>query len=157
MSAPVTAQRLQVGRNSQPNSVYSPPCDFRPTHNPPFITPTPFLSPSSATIAIRPTSKRPLYKTHPGKCCRAQGNEAKLSSTSPPTQNNDKNYSLDALRDEMVSCDLPGSPPITGMCILFFQTFFIMWILNVCIHFTHNNDTQKNKIYETFQELYQDC
>ena len=27
---------------------------------------------------------------------------------------------------------------------LFFQTFFIMWILNVCIGFTHNNDTEKN-------------
>ena len=41
--------------------------------------------------------------------------------------------------------------------ILFFQTFFIMWILNVCIGFTHNNDTEKNKINKIFQELYQDC
>ena len=43
------------------------------------------------------------------------------------------------------------------MWILFFQTFFIIWILNVCIGFTHNNDTEKNKINKFFQELYQDC
>ena len=33
---------------------------------------------------------------------------------------------------------------ITWIWILFFQTFFIMWFLNVCIGFTHNNDTEKN-------------
>ena len=45
----------------------------------------------------------------------------------------------------------------TGIWILFFQTFFIMWILNVCIGFTHHNDTEKNKINKFFVELYQDC
>ena len=33
---------------------------------------------------------------------------------------------------------------ITWIWILFFQTFFIMWFLNVCIGPTHNNDTEKN-------------
>ena len=31
------------------------------------------------------------------------------------------------------------------------------WILNVCIGFTHNNDTEKNKINKFFVELYQEC
>ena len=32
-----------------------------------------------------------------------------------------------------------------------------MWILNVCSGFTHNNDTEKNKINKMFQELAQNC
>ena len=46
---------------------------------------------------------------------------------------------------------------ITGIWILFFQTFFIMWFLNVCIRFTHNNDTEKNEMKRFFVELYEDC
>ena len=70
----------------------------------------PLFGLSSGKTAIRPTSKRPLYKSHPGKSCGAQGNEAKLSSTSTPTQKIDKKHSLDALSDGMVSCDLPSWP-----------------------------------------------
>ena len=89
---------------------YSIPLDCKPSIKGPFIRPTPFLGPSSTKGAIRATSKRPLYKTHRGKFCEAQGNEAKLSPTSPPTQTNDKKQSLDALSDGMVSCDLPSWP-----------------------------------------------
>ena len=41
--------------------------------------------------------------------------------------------------------------------ILLFQIFFIMWILNVCMVFAHNNDTEENKMNKFFVELYQDC
>ena len=33
---------------------------------------------------------------------------------------------------------------ITRNRILYFKTFFIIWLLNVCIGFIHNTDTEKN-------------